>query len=245
MEWGQVRGDFLGVYSTRENRLVDGKAVVVKCLWYAWGWDHGTVAVQEVSADWKLLGASKIIIRAELESRFSFEPNGPPEEPRLPQPPSRRQDEKTPIGDARTLSGVLALAEEAARDDFSSGIKALELGDRKQAMFAFERPLQMDVPWRPMHKHMFSEFGSVLRKKKIYALALRHHTKALELAPNDEHVWFNLARVHYSLGNIDKALEYLQRVLKADPHMREGLLFMNYLQQKKQADPLDGPPLSL
>ncbi len=240
-----VRGDFLGVYSTRENRLVDGRAIVAKRLWYAWNWDQGTVAVQEVSSAWKLIGSSKIIVRAELESRFSFEREAPPEKPHLPQPPKKRQEEKPAIGNARTLEGVLALAETTAREDFDSGIKALELGDSKRAMFAFERPLQMDVPWRPAHKHMFSEFGSALRKRRIFSLALRHHTKALELAPNDENVWFNLARVHYSLGNLDKALEYLQRILKANPNMREGRLFMEYLQQKKSTDPLNGPPLSL
>ena len=240
-----VRGDFLGVYSTRENRVIDGQNVVAKCLWYAWGWDQGTVAVQEVSPDWKIISASKIIIRAELESRYSFEQESPPETPRLPRIDEVSRKNAPNIDDARTLAGVLAIAEDTAREDFDSGMKALELGDRKRAMFAFERPLQMDVPWRPAHKHMFSEFGSVLRKKRIYALALRHHTKALELAPNDENIWFNLARVHYSLGNLDKALEYLQRILKANPNMREGRLFMDYLQQKKKSDPLAGPPLSL
>ncbi len=240
-----MRGDFLGVYSTKENRVIDGQNVVAKCLWYAWGWDHGTVAVQEVSSDWKIIGVSKIIIRAELESRYSFERESPPKKPQLPKTAAAPQSAKAAIGDARTLAGVLAIAEETARDDFDSGIKALELGDRKRAMFAFERPLQMDVPWRPAHKHMFSEFGSILRKKRIYALALRHHTKALELAPNDENIWFNLARAHYSLGNLDKALEYLQRILKANPNMREGRLFMEYLQEKKKSDPLSGPPLAL
>ena len=240
-----VRGDFLGVYSTRENRVIDGQNVVAKCLWYAWSWDKGTVAVQEVSSDWKIISASKIIIRAELESRYSFEQECPPETPRLPRSDEAPHKVASGIDDARTLAGVLAIAEDTAREDFDSGMKALELGDRKRAMFAFEPPLQMDVPWRPAHKHMFSEFGSVLRKKRIYALALRHHTKALELAPNDENIWFNLARVHYSLGNLDKALEYLQRILKANPNMREGRLFMDYLQQKKKSDPLAGPPLSL
>lgn len=240
-----ARGDFLGVYSTRENRVIDGQNVVAKCLWYAWSWDQGTVAVQEVSAGWKIIGVSKIIIRAELESRYSFELESPPEEPRLPRTDEAPRKAASHLNDARTLIGILAIAEDTARDDFDSGMKALELGDRKRAMFAFERPLQMDVPWRPAHKHMFSEFGSVLRKKRIYALALRHHNKALELAPNDENIWFNLARVHYSLGNLDKALEYLRRVLNANPNMREGQLFMDYLQQKKKNDPLAGPPLSL
>ena len=238
-----MRGDFLGVYSTRENRLLDGGTVVAKCLWYAWGWDQGTVAVQEISSDWKLIGPSKIITRAELESRFSFERENPPQKPTLPQPPVK-QVEKSSIGDARNLEGVLALAEETARGDFDSGLAALELGDRKRAMFAFERPLQMDVPWRPAHTRMFSEFGVTLRKKRIYALALQHHTKAMELSPNDENVWFNLARVYYSLGNMDKAMEYLRRVLAANPNMREGRLFMDYLQRRKKEDPLAGPPLA-
>ena len=140
---------------------------------------------------------------------------------------------------------MLAIAEETAREDFDSGIKALDLGDRNRALFAFERPLHMDMPWRPAHKHMFSEFGSILRQKKIYALALQHHSKASELAPDDENIWFNLARVYYSLGDVDKAEEYLQRVLAANPAMREGRLFMEYLQRKKRNDPLGGPPLAL
>ena len=239
-----MKGDFLGVYSTVENRVLDGKPVVVKCLWYAWSWDSGTVAVHEVTPDWKLIGSSKIIVQVELENRYSHVPDGPPQEPRLPQAPDRRES-ATGIGDARTLEGVVALAEETAKDDFNSGLSALELGDRQRAMFAFERPLEMEVPWRPRHKHMFSQFGIALRKRKIYGLALRHHAKAMELSPVDEHIWFNLARVHYSLGNTEKTLEYLHRIIKANPQFKEGRLFLNYLEKRKEKDPLQGPPLKL
>ena len=240
-----MRDEFLGVYSTRENRVVSGRNIIAKCLWYAWNWDRGTVVVQEVSTNWEIISRPKIIVWAELESRFSREQEQPPEKPQLPKAPSFSETKKTPIDNKHTLQVVLSIAEETAREDFDSGIKALDLGDRKMAMFAFERPLHMDMPWQPVHKHMFSEFGSILRQKKIYALALRHHSKASELAPNDENILFNMARVYYALGEMNKALDYLQRALAANPNMREGLLFMDYLQRKKRGDPLGGPPLAL
>lgn len=240
-----MKGEFLGVYSTVENRVLEGKPVVVKCNWYAWDWDGGTVAVQEVSPEWEFIGSSKIIVRAELESRFSFLQEEPPQKPTLPKAPEKGHRARTGIGDARTLDGILHLAEETARGDFASGVSALTLGDRQRAMFAFERPLEMEVPWRPRHKFMFSRFGVELRKLKIYGLALRHHIRAMELAPNDEHIWFNLARVHYAMGNWDKAMEYIQRVLDANPDLKEGRLFLEFLLKSKEKDPLQGPPLKM
>lgn len=127
------------------------------------------------------------------------------------------------------LNDPIKVAEETARNDFSEGLRSFQQGQRKQAMIAFEKPLLMNTPWLAKHKHMFSDFGSTLRKIKIFGLAMRYHSKALSLSPNETNILFNIARVYICLGDKESAKKCLKTVLKNKPHLKEALLLQKYI----------------
>ena len=78
-------------------------------------------------------------------------------------------------------------------------------------------------------KFMFTEFGLALRRKQKFQLALSSHLRALQLAPNDEHILFNVARAEYELGNTAKAQEYLGRALAVAPDFTVAKNFQGFL----------------
>ena len=65
----------------------------------------------------------------------------------------------------------------------------------------------------PAHKHMFRDFGVRLRQNSQPDLALLFSRKAVELAPEDDHAHFNLARILCSLGLYDEAATHIGTAL--------------------------------
>lgn len=124
---------------------------------------------------------------------------------------------------------ALQEAEHTMRSVFFEGLSQFRQGYNSKAMQAFERPLQVDTPWKVRHKHMFSEFGISLRKIKIFEMALRHHIKALSLSPNDVNILFNMARVHICLGDFEAAQKCLKEALYSKPNMKEAASLQRYL----------------
>lgn len=124
---------------------------------------------------------------------------------------------------------ALQKAEHTMRSVFLDGLSQFRQGYSSKAMQAFERPLQVDTPWKVRHKQMFSEFGISLRKIKIFELALRHHIKALSLSPNDVNILFNMARVHICLGDFEAAQKCLKEALYTMPKMKEAAALQRYL----------------
>ncbi len=124
-------------------------------------------------------------------------------------------------------------AEEEAINDFNDGLRSFQQGQRKKAMIAFEKPLLMNIPWLAKHKHMFSEFGTTLRKIKIFGLAMRYHSKALSLSPNETNILFNIARVYICLGDNASAEKCLKTVLQNKPTLKEALLLQKHIDKSK------------
>ena len=127
----------------------------------------------------------------------------------------------------------IKVAEETARNDFSEGLRSFKQGQRKKAMLAFEKPLLMNIPWMAKHKHMFSEFGTTLRKIKVFGLAMRYHSKALSLSPNETNILFNIARVYICLGDNDSAEKCLKTVLQNKPNLKEALLLQKHIDKTR------------
>ena len=61
--------------------------------------------------------------------------------------------------------------------------------------------------------------GVQLRKNRDFERSLEFYAKALELRPEDDHLFFNLARVHYEKGDVPQCLELLDRALKLNPEL--------------------------
>jgi tetratricopeptide (TPR) repeat protein len=121
-----------------------------------------------------------------------------------------------------------AKIEEKFRTDFSMALIRLK-NKRSEAMQTLEAMIKNSGPFNEEHKFMFTDCGLALRKRNLFALASQFHQKARELSPDDEHVLFNMARVMYESGKIDKAREYLRLSLEMSPDFEEGKDFLAFI----------------
>jgi hypothetical protein len=145
--------------------------------------------------------------------------------------PDRRQEQFTPGADARPKYSQAehnAKIEEKFRTEFSMALIRLK-NKRTEALQALDNLAKSRGPFNEEHKFMFTDCGLALRKRNLYVLANQFHQKARELSPDDEHVLFNLARVMYESGKIDKAREYLRLSLKISPDFAEGKDFLAFI----------------
>jgi len=83
-------------------------------------------------------------------------------------------------------------------------------------------------------KLAINAFGIHLRKQKDFDTAAAYYRQALELAPGDERLLFNLARVLFEKGDTDTCRDLLKQALATAPDFAEARKFLRYL--KRQAD---------
>ncbi len=89
--------------------------------------------------------------------------------------------------------------------------------------------LQRGAGFSAEQRFMFSEFGLTLRRKRKYDLALLAHSRALQLAPDDANILFNVARAKYELGAVDEAKAYLRKTLNKSPDCTSARVFLDFL----------------
>ena len=92
--------------------------------------------------------------------------------------------------------------------------------------------LGSDETFKAEQRAMFNRFGISLRKKGQFDYAVAYYTKALEMDPRDEHLRFNLARVHFEKGELETSLNELSRVLEINPDLDVAHKFLTYLKKK-------------
>lgn len=110
--------------------------------------------------------------------------------------------------------------------------------ERKAALLALEQMANATEGIMPSHKHMFRDFGVRLRQNSQPDLALRFTRKAVELAPEDDHAHFNLARILCSLGMYDEAAAHISTALSMagdEPLYFKLLTHIRELKQKNGA----------
>jgi tetratricopeptide (TPR) repeat protein len=61
--------------------------------------------------------------------------------------------------------------------------------------------------------------------------AIQEYKKALFISPDDEHIFYNLARAYIETGNKKKAEESIRLALKLNAAFKEGLKLLNYINQ--------------
>lgn len=116
--------------------------------------------------------------------------------------------------------------------------------ERKAALLALEQMANATEGITPSHKHMFRDFGVRLRQNSQPDLALRFSRKAVELAPEDDHAHFNLARILCSLGMYDEAAAHISTALSMagdEPLYFKLLTHIRELKQKRGASQTTRP----
>lgn len=129
--------------------------------------------------------------------------------------------------------------ERVARADFGRGLILAKQGNRERARRIFEDLASKDADFQPEHKHMFNDFGISLRKTSFFEEALMHYGRVLELAPDDENVYHNMARIHYEKGDKKKAVQCLEKSLELNPRLSEARRFLDFItkQGRKKRKP--------
>ncbi|MCL1889313.1 MAG: tetratricopeptide repeat protein [Desulfovibrionaceae bacterium] len=141
----------------------------------------------------------------------------------------KTRDAETPPQDPHPAPADMALTENEMRSDFSLALMRLR-SNRRTAIEDLEKILKRKAPFKAEHKHMFSDFGTALRRQKVNALACRFHERARELSPNDEHILFNLARVLYDSGKFAQAREQLRKAMDMARDFKYGKDFLEYIE---------------
>lgn len=61
--------------------------------------------------------------------------------------------------------------------------------------------------------------------------AIQEYKKALFVSPNDEHLFYNLARAYLETGDRENAEESIRRALSINPEFTEGIKLLNHINQ--------------
>lgn len=125
----------------------------------------------------------------------------------------------------------LEKVEEQLRSDFSLALIRLQT-NRDKALESLNKIADNNTRFEKKHKFMFSDFGTALRRRRLYALAFRFHERAKELSPDDEHILFNMARAMFDAGKIDQARKYLQQAVAMSKDFQAGSDFLEFIEGK-------------
>lgn len=101
------------------------------------------------------------------------------------------------------------------------GIALYAVGDLAKAEETYRAQIKVDDRNPMAHNNL----ANTLRDQKKFEQAIEEYRRAVELAPQNENSYLNLASVYqYSLKDFDKALEVYQNAMEANP---ENVDFMN------------------
>lgn len=122
---------------------------------------------------------------------------------------------------------------ENIRANFGLGLVYLAANKQQQARYVFDTLVALDEAFKEEHKHLFNELGIALRKRMLFDLTLRYYSRALELADEaDEHLFFNMARALYEMGDDKKMYKHLRTALQINSEFDEALRFLVFLDRR-------------
>lgn len=218
---------FLGVYSLARTASKKGPRQG-KQFYFVWEVDKSAYAIQLLNEAMIPQARPELISRPRLQTGFRLEPailaapiTTPDFRKLLPPGSEKASGEASELTDA-TLRQLEAArrtkqVENDLRDSFDKAIRALNRPrDRRAALIALEKLADTRDGIVSTHKHMFRDFGVLLRKKSLPEIALRYARRVIELAPDDDHAHFNIARLLAILGYYDQAEAHLIKAITLD-----------------------------
>ncbi|MCD6571466.1 MAG: tetratricopeptide repeat protein, partial [Deltaproteobacteria bacterium] len=157
----------------------------------------------------------------------------------------KHRQRKEPYSAEWEYTSALKLDEDNVRANFGIGTLYMEMGEQKKAKEVFQKLAKIDAIFDKENKHIFNEFGISLRKTHMFDEALSHYLKAIDISPDDENLHFNVARVYYEKGEINKAFEWLDKALEINPDFNEAKKFGEFLKKesgKNKKESEEGKP---
>lgn len=86
------------------------------------------------------------------------------------------------------------------------------------------------------HKRLANKQSIASRKDGRYDEAVELYNAMLRVAPEDSHILFNLARVHYDKSDHEACRQCLIKALEHDPDLKEARQFLDYLEKLASND---------
>lgn len=232
---------FLGVYSDKSG---SSRRDASKRFYFVWKLPGGDYAVQRLDRSLSAQGSPSLVAASQFATSYRFEPSilaAPVSTPDMRYLAAPKSEPKVAELNDDTLLELertrkAKQVETDMRANFNKAIRALSRPrDRKGAIAALETLAGATEGIAPVHKHMFRDFGVSLRKKSLPKLALQCTRRVLELAPNDDHAHFNMARVLEILGMYEEADAHLRKAIELDPRENVYRTFRDYLDRKLAA----------
>lgn len=118
---------------------------------------------------------------------------------------------------------ALAIDEDNVRALFNLGMIYIALNDLGRAREMTKGLINMKATFDGKNQHLFNEFGISLRKSSMFNEAVEYYSKAAEYAPDDENVFFNLARANYERGTWEECSHALLKSLELRPDLDVSL----------------------
>ncbi len=106
--------------------------------------------------------------------------------------------------------------------NLGKGKAHIALGETEQAREHFKRMSDNEELFDEEHKHTFNELGIELRRNGMYDDAIENYERAIKISPEDEVLYYNIARAYKGKGENKSALEVLRKALEIDPDFKEA-----------------------
>ncbi len=245
---------YLGVYSFAPVKA-DGPR---KTLFFVWELASQEYAVQQLDKALQPMSTPERVSAADFAARFRSEPSilampmtmldirhladGPPAQVSAP-------DAQAPDPEDARLRALEATRkakqiEISLRESFRKALLRLKRPrERQAAILALEQLAASRENIIPTHKHMFRDFGVKLRKSSQPELALLFGKRVLELAPEDDHAHFNLARILCALKFYDEAAAHIHMAMRLDADETLYPRMLAQINKEKQLRPGKSRPL--
>jgi tetratricopeptide (TPR) repeat protein len=101
-------------------------------------------------------------------------------------------------------------------------VKAADSLVRIGALEESERFYKKALAINPNMAHVYNRLGIAYRQQKKFAQALELYTKALEYSPDDENLYYNIARNMWEMGDFPGAEDFLVQGLRIKPDFGEA-----------------------
>ncbi len=108
----------------------------------------------------------------------------------------------------------------------------LETGQTEKAKDILKKMSAIEELYDPENKHIFNELAINLRKQKMYEEAFNNYQKAISMDPNDEILYYNMARAYYDKGELETAIKIFQQALTINPNFTEAKKALDFITRK-------------
>nr|WP_243310527.1 tetratricopeptide repeat protein [Fundidesulfovibrio agrisoli] len=93
----------------------------------------------------------------------------------------------------------------------------------------------LDEAFTVEYRQKLNSFGVNLRKKGLLDESIQFFNRALEIRDDDEHIYFNLARVHFDKGDMQQCIGVLSKATELNPGFAEAHKFIRYCEKMAPA----------